>query len=536
MKAETYSDEPSAYDVQDATIPHGWSAWFGGRDVKIGPRIAPRIAPVSTDVWDSDSGLSSDAILNRQIEEEANCAIQYRTCSWQKTLDLRVQAFLVTNASFPLFKGWSSAPTLTSWQAIMSFPWSYSVLGLVPGLVLTAVQALLVLYTSIVLWEFCLRHPEVRDVCDIGQMLFWGQKWAWYFTAIMFILNNTFIQGLHVLVGAKYINTMAGPNSSVSCQTVAFGAIVAVVCWLSSLPRTFSMLSKLGTASALFTFISVILATIFSGVQDHPAGFSAEPTTDPTTGLALPFGNPIITAIPIAGTTYTFIGQITLPSFIAEMREPKDFPKALWACTILEIIVFSVVGAVTYGFTGNQYMTSPAFGSLIPLYKKISFSFMIPTIIFLGVLYASVSARFIFFRIFQHSHHKNEHTIVGWGTWTLILCMHPALVTWVLAFVIANSIPFFNSLLALMSSLFDSFFGFIFWGVAYFRMRKADGAVALLSDRSFRGWFEGILNIIIILTGIFFLSAGTYVSVQGIIDEFANGTVGKVFQCASNGI
>ena len=23
--------------------------------------------------------------------------------------------------------------------------------------------------------EFCLRHPEVRDVCDIGQMLFWGK-------------------------------------------------------------------------------------------------------------------------------------------------------------------------------------------------------------------------------------------------------------------------------------------------------------------------------------------------------------------------
>lgn len=34
----------------------------------------------------------------------------------------------------------------------------------------------------------------MRDVCDIGQMLFWGKKWAWWFTAIMFILNNTFIQ------------------------------------------------------------------------------------------------------------------------------------------------------------------------------------------------------------------------------------------------------------------------------------------------------------------------------------------------------
>lgn len=93
----------------------------------------------------------------------------------------------------------------------MSFPYSYSVLGLVPGLILTVVQALFVLYTSITVWyvpnsklpinypltlprEFCLSHPETRDVCDIGQMLFWNSKWAWYATAIMFLLNNTFIQ------------------------------------------------------------------------------------------------------------------------------------------------------------------------------------------------------------------------------------------------------------------------------------------------------------------------------------------------------
>lgn len=34
----------------------------------------------------------------------------------------------------------------------MSFPWSYSVLGLVPGLILTVVIAMIVLYTSLVIW------------------------------------------------------------------------------------------------------------------------------------------------------------------------------------------------------------------------------------------------------------------------------------------------------------------------------------------------------------------------------------------------
>ncbi|KAI1168011.1 amino acid transporter [Nemania serpens] len=527
MKTDSGSDSPLPYgpDVVE-TVPRGWSAWFGGPNTVIGRRIAPRIAPLAGESPGSDSegGLNSDAILEKQLAEEAGHAIQYRSCSWQKTAALLFSEYICL--------------------AIMSFPWSYSVLGLVPGLILTVVQAIIVLYTSLILWQFCLRHPEVRDVCDIGQMLFWNKEWAWWFTAVMFVLNNTFIQALHVLIGAKYVNTLiGGETTAIACQTVTIGLITAIISWIASLPRTFRVLSHLGTGSAIFTFISVILAVIFAGIEGHPAGYTLVPATDPLTGNALPSGEPIVTVIPLAATTfvsglnaflnisYTFIGQITLPSFIAEMKEPRDFPKALWACTILEIIVFSIVGGAVYAYTGNQYMTSPAFGSLQPIYKKIAFSFMIPTIIFLGVLYASVSARFVFLRIFHNSRHKSENTVVGWVTWAAIL-----LATWILAFIIANSIPFFSSLLSLLSSLFDSFFGFIFWGVAYFRMRKADGAVSLFKDRTLRGWTEGVLNILIILAGVFILTVGTYATIQGIIDEYAAGTVGRPFTCKSNGI
>ncbi|KAG5924502.1 hypothetical protein E4U42_004624 [Claviceps africana] len=481
---------------------------FGGKGVTVGPRICPVPDHLKNDASDSED--SSEAILNRQLASEDGADIQYRTCSWQKTAALLFSEYICL--------------------AIMSFPWSYSYLGLVPGLILTVVTAAIVLYTSLVLWEFCLRHPEIRDVCDLGQTLFWGKTWAWWGTAVMFVLNNTFIQALHVLVGAEYLNTMTENTDIGGCRTVEFSVVVAVICWLASLPRTFSMMSKLGTASAFFTLISVVLATAFSGVQGKPAGYSPEK------------GEPIVTAIPLASTTfvqgmaaflnisYTFIGQITLPSFIAEMRDPREFPKSLWACTIAEIIVFSVVGAVIYAYSGNQYVKAPAFGLLDDVYKKVSFSFMIPTIIFLGCLYASVTSRFVFFRVFRGSRHLREHTVFGWGSWAGIL-----LVTWIFAFIISQIIPFFSSLLSVMSSLFDSWFGFIFWGVAYFRMRTADKNVGRV--RSPVGdWLSVILNVVIILTGFFFLTAGTYASVQGIVDSFQDGSVGGVFSCKSNGL
>lgn len=486
-------------------------------DKSVGGRIAPVLPHLKN--YDFGSDDSGSDILGKQIELEADNAIQYRTCSWQKTAALLFSEYICL--------------------AIMSFPYSYSVLGLVPGLILTVVVAALVLYTSLVVWEFCLRHPEVRDVCDIGQMLFWGKTWAWYATAVMFVLNNTFIQGLHVLTSAKYLNTITNHSQC----TIVFAVIATLICWISSLPRTFSALSRLGTGSAFFTFISVLLAAIFAGIEAHPNHYNPDPNYyDPVTGTG--GGPPIVLTVPKSGTTfvagmsaflnisYTFIGQITIPSFIAEMRNPKDFPKALWVVTICEIILFGCVGAVVYAYTGTQYNTAPAFGSLgNEVYKKVSFSFMIPTLIFLGVLYASVSARFIFFRLFEGSRHKSEHTVVGWAAWAGILGA-----TWLGAFIIAEVIPFFSDLLSLMSSLFDSFFGFIFWGVAYIRMRRVDGGVNWLHEQSLYGYSMLALNIVIIIIGLFFLVAGTYTSVQSIIDSYNAGTVGGVFTCASNGI
>ncbi|KAL9050982.1 MAG: hypothetical protein Q9162_006302 [Coniocarpon cinnabarinum] len=234
--------------------------------------------------------------------------------------------------------------------------------------------------------------------------------------------------------------------------------------------------------------------------------------------------------------SYTFIGQITLPSFIAEMRNPRDFPKALWAVTIAEVFVFSICGAVTYAYIGTNYAQSPAFGSLgNHTYNLVSFSFMFPTMVFLGILYASVSARFVFFNLFAGSHHLGNHTVVGWSSWAGILAA-----LWVFAFIIAEVIPFFSDLLSLMSSLFDSFFGFIFWGTAYIRMRGIDhadlGKWGWLTSRGWRGYLGGTLNIMLICVGFYFLGPGTYVSVESIIQGYNSGSFGGPFTCADNGL
>lgn len=86
-----------------------------------------------------------------------------------------------------------------------------------------------------------------------------------------------------------------------------------------------------------------------------------------------------------------------------------------------------------------------------------------------------------------------------------------------------------------MSSLFNCWFGFIFWGLAYFRMRNADRKIGMTRNRVL-DYLSVALNVLIILTGLLYLTLGTYVSVQGIIDQFEAGEVGSVFTCKSNGL
>ncbi|CDO95528.1 unnamed protein product [Kluyveromyces dobzhanskii CBS 2104] len=452
---------------------------------------------------DDSSTSYRDALI--ESDEEGH-QIKYRTCSWQHTTGLLLSEYIVL--------------------AIMSFPWSYSVLGLIPGLILTVFIASTVLYTGLIVLDYYERFPHLKNVCDIGQHLFWGSKAAWYATALCFIANNTLIQGLHVLVGAKYLNTIT--NHSIC--SVGFSAIVAVISFVFSVPRTFSSLSKVAYFSAITMFISVILAMIFAGIQDHPAGYDGTPVTY---SLWPKKGTTYVDAMgAFLNIVYTFVGQITYPQFISEMKRPREFKKVLWIVTACELVTFSLAGSLIYVYVGNEYMTAPAFGSLTRTYKIVAFSFAVPTIVFVGSLYSNISARFVFFNVFRNSEHLYSHTKVGWLAWIGLLVL-----TWIGAFVIAEVIPFFSDLLSLMCSLFDCWFGFVFWGMAYFKVKQNKYKKSCPYPELTA--FEKINFIVsggLIAIGIYILGPGLYATVQSIIYNFQSDAYGSVFDCASNGI
>lgn len=460
---------------------------------------------------------NSGVSYSSDTDEEEKGRISYNNCSWEKTAALLFSEYICL--------------------AIMSFPWSYSVLGLIPGLIITVFVAFTTWYTGLIIGDYCAEFPGFLNVCDIGQHLFWGWRWVYWATAACFVANNTLIQALHVIVGTKYFDTITDnvEGGSLNVCSIVFGIVTAVACLLVSLPRNFSQMSIIGIFSAATMFVAVILSISFAATQSHPNGYVE---TDPVVWNLWPVkGTSYVSGMgAFLNITYTFVGQITYPSFISQMKNPKDFRKALTAVTMSEVILFSLAGAVIYIYVGNDYMTAPAFGSLIGNGKKIAYSFALPTILFLGSLYSNVSAQFMFVKIFgQDSHHHTEHTFTGWAVWIGLNT-----ILWVIAFVLGEAIPFFSDLLSLMSSLFDCWFGFVFWGMAYFKLRKHWNSnftiLSGLKSDGLKGKVEIIINIFLILTGIYMLGPGTYASVESIILSYQSHSYGSAFSCARVGI
>lgn len=453
---------------------------------------------------DPDADETLDRYLAYQLELEKENGIKYRTCSWQKTLGLMFCEYICT--------------------AMLSFPWSFSVLGLIPGILLTAGTSVATFYVGLTILEFCIKNPGIRDICEVGQKLFGGKRWAWYITMVAFLINNVFIQALHVLVGSKYLNSISGHPFC----TIIFAVITTSICAICSVPRTFSGISHLCSFAAITMFIALILCMIFAGVQDHPAGYDGTPVSWnlwPEKGTS--FSSALNAYLNIV---FTLAGQITYPSFIAEMRDPREFKKVLYITTVAEVILYCLAGAIIYVYAGNEYMATPGFGVLSGKYMKIAFSFAVPTIVILGVLFCTVNAKLIFNQLFQGTVHMSEHSVLGWTSWIGII-----LANWILAFIIAEVIPFFNDLLSVMSSLFTSWFGFIFWGLAYFQLRNEKLGKGWWKNTGWKGKVMIAWNLLIIVWGLLCLGPGLYAVIQDIIDSYRLGIVGSAFSCANNG-
>lgn len=148
---------------------------------------------------------------------------------------------------------------------------------------------------------------------------------------------------------------------------------------------------------------------------------------------------------------------------VSEMKKPQHAMRAAYTLQSFATTYYAVFAAVVYVYIGNS-VASPAFSSLEPKWQKAAYGIAIPNFLIAGSLYAHTASKLVFVRLFRHSRHLHSHTVLGWGTWAiLILIMNGC------AFVLAVGVPIFNYLIGIAASLFAA------WFVSNMQSPLADG-------------------------------------------------------------
>ncbi|GAA5999879.1 uncharacterized protein JCM10292_003519 [Rhodotorula paludigena] len=434
------------------------------------------------------------------LEEASVTGIKERKLSW-------IQAALLLLTEYVVL-------------ATLAFPYSFQMLGYAGGTLTTVIIGLSTYYTSLLLWRFCAAHPEVRDIADAAQVLCGGHRIGWYIGFIALALNAYCIMGLHAVAGATAVQTIRDGSE----VTLVWAVVITILMWLPSNIRDFSSMTALGLVAAFTMLVCVLIVLCGHGVQGYPSGWT--PGDVITHSVWSPPGTTFVQCVnAILNIAYTFIGHALIPSFIGDMEKPQEFPKALAVSMSAQLLLYTITGAVVYHYTGFEFTTAPAYGSLISKYGKVAAGFTLPTIVIVGVLYSLVVSRAIYFQIFQEgSRHRTRHTVKGWSTWLVIV-----FVGWVISFIIGEAVPFFSDLLSLISSLFSSWFGYIMWSIAYVQMdrkRMFSSPLKIL---------ETCFVVCCFCAGAFFFVGGTYASVQSIIDSYNAGAVKSPFTRANTG-
>jgi hypothetical protein len=397
--------------------------------------------------------------------------------------------------------GWKRLTVVLIVEAIalgsLSLPQAFATLGMVAGVITTIGLGLIAIYTSYVVGQVKLKFPHVSHYADAGGLMM--GRFGYELVGVMFTLQLVFLVGSHCLTGTIALLNITNNGA---CSLV-FGVVSAIILFLLAVPPSFAEVAILGYIDFVSVMLAIGITIIGTGIQatQSAGGLASVPWSAwPKDGVTFADAFVAITNIVFA---YSF--AVCQFSFMDEMHTPSDFPKAVWALGIIEMIIYTITGATIYAFVGVD-VKSPALLSAGTLLSKVAFGVGLPVIFISGSINGTVVGRYLHGRMFANSVVRYVNTTKGWVTWLALI----AFIT-VIAWVIAEAIPFFSDLLSISSSLFISGFTLYLPAMMWFMLIK-EGA---WYER--QNWVKSAVNGAIFVMGILVLVCGTYASIVDIV-------------------
>ncbi|KAE8318223.1 transmembrane amino acid transporter protein-domain-containing protein [Aspergillus transmontanensis] len=312
-----------------------------------------------------------------------------------------------------------------------------------------------------------------------------------------------FLMAGHLVTFTVALNSISG---HATCSMV-FGVVGLVVSLICSLPRTMKNISWLSILSFISILSGVFVTMISVGITKPGTGAAATTKTDLYHGFSA-----------VSNIVFSYAGHIGYYSFMGELKDAHDFPKALYLLQAAEIGIYLLASLVIYRYAGAD-VASPALGSAPSIVSKIAYGLALPAILISGVVAGHVASKLIYMRISHGTDRMHKRDFLAIGSWIAVI-----LTLWVLAWIIAEAIPGFNSILTLISALFASWFSYGLPGFCWLHMNAgsyfASGKKILLT----------LVNASTIGMAFCICGLGVYVAGKDIHSNHS----GASFSCANN--
>ncbi|KAI5455497.1 hypothetical protein NCC49_000305 [Naganishia albida] len=414
--------------------------------------------------------------------------------------------------------GWVQAGLVALAEGIalgtLSFPSIFMRLGIFGGVVATVGLGALAWLAAAWMVDFKKRFPATMNYADAAFVIY--GRWGYRICAFGMVAKSIGLAASHVLAGKIALNNM---SENATCQLV-FSIVTMVISVMLSLQRHFGKLTIISIISVTCiiaaSFITVIAVAVQPREHLMKAGkpivwyaFNRDATLSDVIGA-------------LTNICFTYGGGMACFTFASEMKNPNDFKKSYALVQVGSVVVYVLIGSLVYVY-GGQYTTSPALTMTSHPVATTAYALAYVTIIVSGVVAVNVGAKLLYVMWLRDS------PLLTSGSWKAQFWWVGIVIgMWIVGWVLAELIPFFNSLLTIVSSLFSTWFAFGLASFLWFHLRKTSG------KKLYGGWLVNSLLVAAVFMIIFSTAItplGIYSAIDTIIAGYRKGSYSHPFQC-----
>ncbi|CAO2652644.1 Nn.00g009270.m01.CDS01 [Neocucurbitaria sp. VM-36] len=400
---------------------------------------------------------------------------------------------------------------------VLSIPQVFDTLGLIPGVICLLVIGTMTSWSNYIVGVFKLHHPDVYGIDDVGRRLFGRVGYEVF--GIAFALYWIFVAGSGILGISIGLNAL----SSHGTCTAVFVAVAAIIGFSLGSIQTLGRISWLAWIGVTSIITAILTLTISVGIQDRP---SLAPQTGPWKSDYHLFTNPKAADAfaALSSIVFAYAGTPAFFNIVSEMRDPRDYTKAVIVCQSTMTVLYIAIGCVVYYFCGS-YVASPALGSAGVTMKKACYGLALPGLIVSTTLFIHFAAKYFFVRFLRGTKHLARNTAIHWASW--IGCTGSVTL---IAYIVASAIPVFGGLVSLIGALLGTLMSIQPMGCMWLYDNWKEGKVQKTGK-----WIAMVCWCIFMISAGWFLTiAGTYGSIVGIIDSYKKSGGSAAWTCADN--